>query len=74
MLLMISTLPKSKLKMRGWEAWAVFDQGFSSSGTHHTVNYQPAAGGGYIGSFIGTSRIIDSDEAEEITRNVWSDF
>ena len=43
---------------------------FSSSGTHHTVNYQPAAGGGYIGSFIGTSRIIDSDEAEEITRNV----
>ena len=35
------------------------------------MNYQPAAGGGYIGSFIGTSRIIDSDEAEEITRNVW---
>lgn len=40
----------------------------NSSGTHHTVNYQPAAGGGYIGSFIGTSRIIDSDEADEITR------
>lgn len=48
----------------------VYNNNFSSSGTHHTVNYQPAAGGGYIGSFIGTSRIIDSDEAEEITRNV----
>ena len=48
----------------------IYYKNLSSSGTHHTVNYQPAAGGGYIGSFIGTSRIIDSDEAEEITRNI----